>query len=115
MTDRTPHRYTMTFPYGYNPSRVKKQGVTAKVATTELYELGIITVTSPCGNPLKVYDIERTLCDIVRGKNANDVQLVNQAMKMYAAYKSKDISKLVNYSKKLRVKPKVLRYMEVLL
>jgi len=114
MTDRTPHKYTMTFPHGYNPSSAKKQGIVAKV-TSEFYKLGITEVASPCSNPLKAYDVERTLCDIVRGRNADDIQLVNQAMRVYAASSKKDIAKLIDYSEKLRVKSKILRYMEVLL
>lgn len=36
-------------------------------------------------------------------------------MKRYAASKDKNIHKLMQYADQLRVKPKVLRYMEVLL
>jgi len=36
-------------------------------------------------------------------------------MKRYAASKDKDIHKLMQYAERLRVKPKVLRYMEILL
>ena len=38
-----------------------------------------------------------------------------EAMKRYAASKDKNIHKLMQYADQLRVKPKVLRYMEVLL
>jgi predicted transcriptional regulator of viral defense system len=55
MTDRTPSRYTMTFPFGYNPGNVLKRGVVAKVANEETYPLGIMTLASPSGNSLKVY------------------------------------------------------------
>jgi predicted transcriptional regulator of viral defense system len=115
LSDRTPHAYTMTFPHGYNARGVKKSGVTAKFATSEIFDLGIGEMSSPCGNPIRVYDKERTLCDVVKGNNTCDIQLVNQAMKTYAASKKKDIAKLINYAEQLRVKPKVLRYMEVLL
>ena len=115
LTDRTPHKYTMTFPHGYHTSGAIKQGLAVKVAASELYALGITEVDSTCGNPLKVYNAERTLCDIVRGKNADDIQLVNGAMKTYAASKDKDIAKLLDYAQRLRVKAKILRYMEVLL
>ena len=40
---------------------------------------------------------------------------VSEAMKRYAASKDKNIHKLMKYADQLRVKPKVLRYMEVLL
>ena len=58
---------------------------------------------------------DRTLCDIVRGNNTCDIQIVNQAMKYYAESKGKDIQKLTGYAKKLRVKPKIQNYMEILL
>lgn len=113
MTDRTPHRYTMTFPHGYNTGNAKKQNITAKVVLPKHYELGLTDIPSPAGHALKVYDIERTLCDVV--KNKSDIQIVSQAMKAYAASKNKDISKLIGYAEQLRVKARILTYMEVLL
>lgn len=115
MTDRTPIQFTMTFPFGYNTGSVKKQGIIAKLSTQKTYELGIITMPSPSGNAVKVYDIERTLCDIVKARHRGDIQVINQAMKTYAISKNKDIAKLMNYADSLRVKPKILKYMEVLL
>jgi len=115
LSDRTPHTYTMTFPHGYNAAGLKEHNAKARFSKPELYCLGIAEVNSPSGNPLRAYDVERTLCDIVKGNNACDVQLVNQAMKTYAVSKGKDIAKLIAYAERLRVKPKILRYMEVLL
>lgn len=115
LTDRTPIRYTMTFPSGYNTDGVKKQGIVAKISILENYNLGIIEMPSPSGHPLMVYDIERTLCDIVKVRHKADIQVINQAMKSYASSKSKDIAKLMSYADQLRVKSKVLNYMEVLL
>jgi len=115
MSDRTPLKYTLTFPHGYNAAGMKKLDAIAKFVTPETHDLGITEVRSPHGNLLSVYDIERTLCDIVKGNNSCDIQIVNQAMKSYAVSKDKDIGKLVAYAERLRVKPKILRYMEVLL
>ncbi len=115
MTDRTPAHYTMTFPFGYNTGVVKKQGIIAKLSTIDTYDLGIIVMSSPGGNPIKVYDIERTLCDIVKARHRADIQVINQAMKTYTGLKEKDIAKLMNYAELIGVKPKVLKYMEVLL
>lgn len=115
MTDRTPIRYTMTFPFGYNTGGVKRQGIIAKISTERTYELGIVEMASPAGNPMKVYNIERSLCDIVKARHDADIQVVNQAMKTYATSKEKDIAKLMRYADQLRVKSKVMQYMEVLL
>ncbi len=115
MTDRTPIRYTMTFPSSYNTGSVKKHGIIAKLSREKVYEIGIVEIPSPAGNIIKVYDIERTLCDIVKPRHRADIQVINQAMKTYALSKEKDIAKLMSYADQLRVKPKVLNYMEILL
>lgn len=113
-SDRTPAKYTMTFPRGYNAVSLKEENVIVWRVVPENYDFGITEVKSPSGNPIRVYDLERTLCDILRG-SGSDIQIVNDAMKRYAASKSKNIPKLLQYAERLRVKPKVLRYMEVLL
>ena len=77
--------------------------------------MGITEILSPYGNSLKVYEVERTLCDIVRGKYADDIQLVNPAMKAYVSFSNKDISKLLDYADKMRVKSKILNYIQILL
>lgn len=113
-SDRTPAQYTMTFPKGYNSPSLKQESINIKRVVPENYSFGITELQSPCGNPIRVYDLERTLCDILRG-SGSDIQIVGAAMKKYAASKEKNIHKLMQYADQLRVKPKVLRYMEVLL
>jgi predicted transcriptional regulator of viral defense system len=115
MTDRTPMSYTMTFPSGYNTKHLKDRDINIKLSNKETFDLGIITMNSFNGNPIRVYDIERTLCDILITRNKTDIQVVNQAMKMYAQSNRKNISKLLEYAEKLHVKSKVFKYMEVLL
>ena len=112
--DRTPAQYTMTFPKGYNSRSLKEENILVKRVVAENYSLGVMELPSPCGNPLQVYDLERTICDILRG-SGSDIQIVSTAMKKYAVSKEKDIYKLMKYAEQLRVKPKVLRYMEILL
>ena len=45
--------------------------------------MGIIEIESPCGNPVRLYELEKTLCDIVRG-SGSDIQVGGTAMKKYA-------------------------------
>jgi predicted transcriptional regulator of viral defense system len=115
LSDRTPQAYTLTIPRKYNVQGMKKKNVKVKFVTDEIYGIGIMEMPSPLGNPIRVYDKERTLCDIVKGNNSYDIQLVNQAMKAYAVLPDRDMAKLLGYAERLRVKPKILRYMEVLL
>lgn len=113
-SDRTPAQYTMTFPKGYNAPSLKQQSIIVKRVVPENYSFGLVELSSPCGNPIRVYDLERTLCDILRG-SGSDIQIISAAMKQYAASKDKNMYRLMKYAEQLRVKPKVQRYMEVLL
>jgi predicted transcriptional regulator of viral defense system len=114
-SDRSPINFVMTFPYGYHAESISGANIKIKKVVKSLYELGTVEEKTTFGNTVRLYDLERTLCDIVRGNNRCDIQIVNQAMKRYAAYKGKNISKLIQYAEKLRVKPKILTYMEILL
>ncbi len=113
-SDRTPSIYTMTFPKGYNCPSIKQENIKLVRVIPENYDLGIIEIQSPSNNPIRIYNLERTLCDILRGKGS-DIQIVNAAMKKYANSKEKNINLLMQYAEQLKVKDKVLRYMEVLL
>lgn len=113
-SDRTPSIYTMTFPKGYNTPSIKQENIKVVRVIPDNYDLGVIEVKSPSNNPIRIYNLERTLCDILRGKGS-DIQIVNAAMKKYANSKDKNINLLMQYAEQLKVKDKVLRYMEVLL
>lgn len=102
----------MTFPKGYNASAAKRNGLHCKIVVPERYDLGMREVTTPYGNMVRCYNIERTLCDIVGG---NDIQTTNQVFREYAQSKDKDISLLMRYAKILHVEKPVRNYMEILL
>ena len=113
-SDRTPASYTMTFPQGYNSRSLASENILVKRVIPGNYEIGIIECESPAGNTIRIYNLERTLCDILRG-NSGDIQIINAAMKKYVVSKERNIHKLMQYADRLHVKAKVLRYLEVLL
>lgn len=113
-TDRTPAKFTMTFSHGYGTNALSKEPIHTKRVIKEKFDIGITQLETPCKNIVRVYDIERTLCDIVKGQGC-DIQIVNEAMKRYARMSGKDIHKLMEYAEIMRVKPKIMKYMEVLL
>ena len=113
-SDRVPLVFHMTFPAGYNSYSLEKENVEITRVSKANYELGIVNVMTPYGNDVAVYDLERCLCDILRGQG-DDIQTIQSAFKKYSVSREKDINKLVNYARQLRVEPKVRMYMEVLL
>ena len=112
--DRVPIRFHMTFPTRYNSASLKQENVQITRVNEGNYELGLSMVQTPSGNLVRGYDLERSLCDILRG-SGEDIQIIQFAMKKYAASNQKNINKLMLYAKQLHVESKVGKYMEVLL
>ena len=112
-TDRTPIKFDMTFPESYNTSGIKKEIIAHRVKK-ELYENGIVTVKTPSGNEVNAYCIEHTLCDILKARNAIDIQVITDAFKRYAKCSNKNLPLISEFAKMSRVEDKVRKYLEVL-
>lgn len=115
LTVRTPMKYSMTFPLGYNTSILNSENVKYYRVKDDLYELGVITGKSHSGNEVKFYCAERTLCDILKGRSRTDIQIITEAFKRYTKLGKYDIPLISKYAKLLRVDKKIRSYLEVLL
>lgn len=113
-SERVPLSFYMTFPYGYNTPSLNNENIICTRVVGKYYNLGIVNVKTPYGNVVKAYNLERSLCDMFRTSN-EDLQTIQYAMKKYLLSKDKDVNKLIEYSKKLRVERKIRKYLEVLL
>ena len=114
LSDRTPIEIMITVPYGYNSRLLKDNNYKFSYIKDELYELGKIKIKTPYGNDVYCYDIDRTICDIIRDKNKIEKYQFIDALKRYSDLKIKDILKLYNYAEKFNIKNEVKNYMEVL-
>ena len=115
LTDQTPNRYDMTFPHNYNLTNVKSEGVNCSRVKQEWYAEGKTQLESPGGNRITVYNMERTLCDILRIRGGINTGIITEAFKRYTARNDKNIPLLSEYAKMFRVEEKVRSYLEVLI
>lgn len=115
LTEREPVRVSVTVPAGYNASHLREKGVGVSQVKEEFYRLGIEEVQTSFGNSVRVYDPERTICDILRGKASIDPQVFQYAMKEYMAGSRKNLNRLMTYAKVFRLVIAVRTYTEVLL
>ncbi|MCH4891114.1 abortive phage infection protein [Acidaminobacter sp. JC074] len=115
LTDRTPASHVLTVPANYNTSSMKDLPVSFKYVKPQVIDLGRIKMISPQGNEILVYDIERTICDVIKNKSNMDKYLVNNALRLYAERRKSKFSLLMIYAKKLGIEKKVLDTMEVLI
>jgi predicted transcriptional regulator of viral defense system len=115
LTDRTPLFYSVTVPAGYNATSLKASGAKVYFVNRGLYLTGLTTIKSPHGNNIKTFNLERTICDVLRNRNQIDVQLVNEALKRYVGKKERNIDLLYSYARQFRIQKIVREYIEVLL
>lgn len=115
LIDREPAVPTLTIYSGYNASRLKAEGYKVFFVKKECLDIGKVEVTDFDGNNIPMYDLERTMCDLVRNRNSFEIQDFNAALKAYARKKEKNLTKLFGYAKMLRVEKLMRSYMEVLL
>jgi hypothetical protein len=80
-----------------------------------LVDTGTIIMPSGMGHTVITYDLERTVCDIVRSRNKIEGQIFVDILKRYAARKDKDLNRLSLYAKKFGISRLLHQYMEVLL
>ena len=111
MTNLTPTEIDIT---SYNGRKVKGN-YNVHYISKDKYNLGIITVESPFGNPIKVYNAERSICDMLKSDNEFDLELQNRILDNYFKSKSKNIKLLEEYAKKLNVYDKVNTIIEVMM
>ncbi len=115
ISDRTPFEHTITVPTGCLPSVAIKQDCKVYFIKPELFELGKSTLKTPAGNDVPAYDLERTICDVIRSRNKLGTETFLAALKLYAASPKKNLNKLNSYAKKMRVANILRQYLEVLL
>lgn len=115
LCDRIPIVYDVAIPYGYGNCYKGMKNICLHYIKEANINLGITEIESPFGMKIRTYDIERTICDIIKNKNKMDIEVFVVALKRYSKMKNKDLNKLMRYAKKLNVDKKVREYMEVLL
>jgi predicted transcriptional regulator of viral defense system len=115
LTDRAPLAYSITVPSGYHSQFLNDSGHKIFYVSRDLFDLGIISMNTPHGNQVRVTDLERTICDIVRSRNQIDVQVRNTALKGYVKNKDRNLNRLHAYAKQFRIQTIVRDYLEILL
>ncbi len=116
LSDRAPSVFHISVPQGYNASHIKKRYEDLQVhyVKKDLYELGTTEIKSPQGNLVPVYDVERTICDIIIDREKIDKQIFTEAIKRYFKSKNKNLRRLITYSRQFKIEDEIRKYLEVL-
>lgn len=114
LAEREPEPLTVTVSASYNSRGLTQKGIKVYYAKSEWYRLGITEMDSFGGNRIKVYDLERTICDIVRRYDDMDIAAFNYAVREYVKRKDKDFTRLSRYAAELRLERRIREKMGVL-
>lgn len=115
LAEREPTKYSVTLKAGANTTGLTKQGVKVYKVKCELFGEGIMEVNSPAGHLIRVYNPERTICDLVRNRRNTEIQDLQSALRGYVRSEEKNIPLLMRYAKSFSVEKTIRGYMEVLL
>lgn len=115
LTEREPAEIFVTVPRTYNASHLRNKGINVYQVKEDWVNLGRTITKTTYGNEVSVYDMERTICDIVRVKDKKDPQMFAYAIKEYAKSEKKNLPRLMKYAKEFGIEAELRQYMEVLL
>ncbi len=114
LAEKEPIPFTVTVPSSYNGGGLIRKGVKAYYVKQEWYSMGLCEIQTPGGHFVKAYDMERTICDILRKRADMDIAVFNYAVREYMKRKDKRISVLSRYAVALHIEKQMSETMGVL-
>lgn len=78
------------------------------------YKVGIDHINIE-GATVKIYNREKTICDIVRYREKIGIDLMKEGLRNYLRSPHKNITKLVSFADQLRIRTVLQKYLEVLI
>ena len=78
------------------------------------YELGVVRQEIN-GYTVNIYDLEKSVCDAVKYRNKIGIDVSSEILRNYLNRRDRDISKLIDYAKKMRVEKILKTYLDILL
>lgn len=110
-SDRSPYKLDVTTINGKHIN----DDLNVHYVTKDKYDLGITEIQSPYGNPIKIYNAERCICDILKKPDSVDLEVYNKIINNYFNQRHKNLVKLEKYAKELNVYEKLQNIIEVLI
>lgn len=116
-TEVTPNIIDLTIPNDYNVSTINPKQIRVHYTSRDNLKLGMIKIKSPFGNDIKAYNLERTICDIIKNENkcGLDIEQRNKVIKNAFAEGEIDGTTIMEYAKKLKCTKKIRAIMEVMI
>jgi len=113
LTTYTPGEYTVAVHRKYNIKLPDYPPIKLYYFSDKYYIDGVEKIDIN-GHIIKMYNVEKTICDCLRYEDKISKDIIVESIKEYVGRRDKNISKLMNYAAKAKVKNAVQKYIEVL-
>lgn len=111
LSDRLPYKIEVTT---INHNNINED-LDIHYVAKEKFDIGITEIESPYSNPIKIYNAERCICDILKNPDSVDLEVYNKIINNYFKQKNKDLSALEEYSKIFNIYDKLHHIIEILI
>lgn len=113
LMDGQEGKITITLDREQKPPKMPYDIFCYYYTTSKFYDIGLKVIDQE-GRKIKIYDVERTVCDMIKHRSKYDLQVVREVVENYLERDDCDIEKLIAYSRELRVYNVLMQYLEIL-
>lgn len=114
LTTQVPHAVWIALPRGADTPQLDHPPLSVHRFAPEAYQAGV-EVHELDGVDVKVYGAEKTLADVFKFRNQVGMDVVLEALELYAAHRRRDVQALLEYARVCRVERVMRPYLEALL
>ena len=112
--DESVDKLYLAFPQTYNTTKAKNRGIICMNQAPSNYEVGAIEIETPQNNIVRVYCIERTLCELIRD-NEIPKSIIKQSFIKYFRNSDVNIDKLKAFAKMFNCENKINTIIDLLI
>ncbi|MBM4176546.1 MAG: Abortive infection protein AbiEi [Ignavibacteria bacterium] len=113
LTTFNPSYITVAVPHNSPGFKLEYPPIQVYYFPHKYYETGIIQVETKSGI-IRIYNLEKTICDLFRYRTKIGDDIVIESLKSYLELKKRDINKLFEFAETLSVKEKMLPYVKAI-
>ncbi|MDR2815946.1 MAG: hypothetical protein LBB62_04505 [Proteiniphilum sp.] len=112
LTVQIPSSFTIAIEKNRKVSLPDYPPITLYYWKQEYHELGVVT-QKISGYTVKIYDIEKSVCDAVKYRTKIGMETASEILKTYLKRKDRNLTKLIGYAKKMRIEKVLKTYLEI--
>jgi predicted transcriptional regulator of viral defense system len=113
LTTFNPSYVTVAVPHNTPNFKLDYPPIQVYYFTLKYYETGLEKIETKNGL-IRIYNREKSLCDLFRYRNKIGDDIVIESLKNYLKQKKRDINKLLEYAVTLRIKEKIFPYVKAI-